>query len=375
MQQTVEQLFSEAGSANPYPFYHRLRERAPVCRTPLGSWLVTRYDDAISLLESKALDHWGQGDGFGDDALSQALRALGPNTAQPCRTTVIAAVSATSKKAELNTIAQRIFDLCAPGTMDAMSGLIHPFTYSATCCLLGIDDTQAQRLSTALAPLDGGYLSCIGGGDETCCNELRRQLASIIGGMRGGLLSQLARWFEERGLTESQLIDMVLLLIYASHHNMQSFLGNALLALSAHPERCAELRNGIAANHIHELLRFDSPLQYLMLVAKDGIEIRGADIRPGEIVMVGIGAANRDPAVFENPDSLNFNRPAYKHLSFGHGPFRCIGAQFAEVQARIFLNVFLSRIGSFRLAAPLKWRQSPIVQRGLHQLNLDLAFI
>jgi cytochrome P450 len=146
-----------------------------------------------------------------------------------------------------------------------------------------------------------------------------------------------------------------------------------MVALLRHPDQLAELRRHpeLIAGAVEELLRYDPPVQWVSRVAGEAIELRGQTLRRGDIVLASVGAANRDPAVFTDPDRLDIRRAENKHLAFGSGIHFCLGASLARMEAQVVIGRLLDRFPNLRLARQkLRWR-SGLTFRGLHALQLE----
>jgi cytochrome P450 len=168
-------------------------------------------------------------------------------------------------------------------------------------------------------------------------------------------------------LSEEELCSMVALLIVAGHETTVSLIGNATLALLTHPEQRAlvERDRSVLPRAVEELIRYDGPVERtLNRWAAVDVELRGQKIRRGESVIVVLGAADRDPERFEEPDELDLaaERDA-RHLGFGRGSHFCLGAPLARLEAEIALGTLLRRLPGLRLAvsqAELRWRPVPL---------------
>ena len=146
-----------------------------------------------------------------------------------------------------------------------------------------------------------------------------------------------------------------------------------MLALLKHPHQMQHLRNhpGLLDAAIDELLRYDSPVQLNGRCAREGVELGGKRIRAGDVVISVIGAANRDPEVFENPDALDIGRREKSHLSFGRGIPYCLGASLAVLEARVAFAALLDRFASIRLATEPRHREAVVV-RGVEHLWIEV---
>jgi cytochrome P450 len=209
-----------------------------------------------------------------------------------------------------------------------------------------------------------------------CQRELIRYFEDMIQARRtephDDLLSALIA-AEEGGsrLDDAELIAMCVLLLFAGHETTTRLIGNGILALVDWPSEFDRLRAepGITPQAVEECLRFDSPVQATGRRATTDMEIRGCHIRAGEFLSPVIGAANRDPAVFEDPNRLNIGRVENRHLSFALGAHFCLGAPLARLEGQIAIG---SIVGAFRHLEPSgdRVRRRNFYMRGLESLPL-----
>jgi len=159
-------------------------------------------------------------------------------------------------------------------------------------------------------------------------------------------------------------------LVFGGHETTVNLLGNGLLALLRDPPALARLAAdpGLIGTAVEELLRFDSPPQFVARTATVELELHGRTIRPGDTVLLGIGAANRDPTVFAEPDRLDLGRSPNPHLAFGLGPHACPGAQLSRIEARLAFPAVLHRFPDLRLAGAPPVRRPTFILRGLERL-------
>ena len=159
------------------------------------------------------------------------------------------------------------------------------------------------------------------------------------------------------GLSEWEIIGFNILLLIAGNETTTNLLGNLLNVLADRPDLWQRLRRQpeLIDAAIEETLRFDSPVQFLMREAKEDVELHGQRIAAGESVIVVMGSANRDKAVFDSPDEYLLDRPRGRHLSFGYGIHFCIGAPLARIEARIAMRALLDASAARRAR---QWRTS-----------------
>jgi cytochrome P450 len=182
---------------------------------------------------------------------------------------------------------------------------------------------------------------------------------------------------EEAGdrLTERELLATCVLLYVAGHETTVNLIGNGLLALLRHPEERRRLHDdpGLLPGAIEELLRYDGPVQRTGRMAARDIEIGGVPIPEGSLVLGLLGAANRDPAHFAEPDRLDLGRVEPRHLGFGSGIHYCLGASLARLETQVAIGTVLRRFPTLTLAVECPtWRPSSTL-RGLEALPVALG--
>jgi cytochrome P450 len=168
-------------------------------------------------------------------------------------------------------------------------------------------------------------------------------------------------------LSDEELLSNCVLLLEAGHETTTNLIGNGLLALLPHPEQLQALQDdpSLVGTAIEELLRYDSPVQITARVATEDLEIGDKRVSAGDMAILVLGAANRDPAQFPNPTTLDLSRRENRHLSFGQGIHYCLGAPLARLEGQIAINTVLCRCPGLALTGePLEWRQA-VSLRGL----------
>lgn len=201
---------------------------------------------------------------------------------------------------------------------------------------------------------------------------LRRALAR---NPRDDLLSKLVTVVEEGDrLSDDELVANTVLLLGAGHETTTNLIGNGLLALMHHPDEMQRLKDdpSLMTAGVEELLRYDNPVQIVWRVAAEDLELGGKRIEKGQFVNLILGAANRDPAYFPEPDRLDLTRDVGRQLGFGLSTHFCVGAPLARLEGEIAINTVLRRMPELRLeGGGLEWQDSPTF-RGL--LSLPVAF-
>jgi cytochrome P450 len=165
-------------------------------------------------------------------------------------------------------------------------------------------------------------------------------------------------------LTQMEILGFFQLLLLAGSETTTNLINNAVISFTENPEADARLRANpeLLPLAIEEVLRYRSPLQWMFRIAKSDVPMGEHVIPAGKRVLAMIGSANRDPAVFDEPDRFIIDRNPNPHLAFGHGIHFCLGSSLARLEARIALGDLLSRTAAIRLASEVPWEPKP----GLH---------
>ncbi len=301
------------------------------------------------MLQSPKCLHWGQDERVFahlppvEKAIATTLYAFSPESNRPYRKQVLHQLAGRSlriDKTSMEQLAEALLsNLKNKQEIDFVRDFAHPFTFGTICRIIGIPEHQRKGFSDLVDRMDGGYLGCIdmetgqNTKEGTLFIQQLRELISIKRKKPGNdLCSILLESSVDEPDQETFLIAMLILLFYAGHQNMMNFFGNALLALHEHPRMQQNFREHPELLHkgVDELIRYDSPLQYIMLIAKEDMDVRDKCITKGSQLLIGVGAANRDPGVFKDPEQLKLDRE-HKHLGYGVGAFRCIGGQIGSI--------------------------------------------
>jgi pimeloyl-[acyl-carrier protein] synthase len=189
------------------------------------------------------------------------------------------------------------------------------------------------------------------------------------------LLSALVERHGGDALTEEELVATVILLIAAGHETTTNLIASGMLLLMGNPDQLDRLRAdpSLAATMVEEILRLEPPVQSTLRIAGEAITDYGRPIEPGQEVMLSLAGGNRDPAVFEAPDTFDIGRSPNRHLAFGLGPHFCIGSPLARLQGQIALLALVDRFPGLHLGADAStpsWRPS-LVFRGLERLIVE----
>jgi cytochrome P450 len=171
-------------------------------------------------------------------------------------------------------------------------------------------------------------------------------------------------------LTEPELLATGILLLVAGHETTVNLLGNGTLALLRQPAELRRLREnpGLIPSAVEELLRYDGPVQRTARVPSEAVTVGGRTIAQGDLVLPFIGAADRDPAQFPDPDVLDIARADNRHIAFGWGIHFCLGAPLARVEGQIAINALLQRLPKLALATDRPEYRQSLTLRGLKAL-------
>ena len=399
---------------DPYPQYRALREADPVHRSPfLDMWVLTRYEDVAQVLRDHRFSadrtKWEsfQRQGGAADPGSpgqrpqggippqvegfdpvRSLLSLDPPDHTRLRTLVTKAFTPRVVE-QLRPQAQAIVDealdrAAALGEMELIEHLAYPLPVAVIAGMLGVprDDWPQFRewsrvLVSSLDPValpDPELIAAVRGAQDALFEYLGGVVAARRREPRDDLISALIA-VEERGdvLNERELLVMLNLLLVAGHETTVNLIGNGVLALLRNPDQLALLRRqpDVIESAVEELLRFDSPVQLTGRIAAEACELGGQQIRPGQLVLTLLGAANRDPLQFADPDRLDLTRSPNQHFSFGRGIHFCLGAPLARLEGRIAIGSLVRRFPELRQAGEAV-RGETITLRGLTRLPLAL---
>ena len=379
---------------DPYPFYAALRERDPVHHSRLvNAWVFTRHADIDAILR----DHRRFSNDPRKGTQSRRQRANMPTEDEftmlfldpPDHKRLRALVNKAFTPKVVNALEPHIRSLLGallddvedPAGFDLMKAVAQPLPVIVIAEMLGVppkDRAQfkvwsAQR-ARVLEPTIEPHERAVA---ETASRALDAYFRPIIKERREApqddIVSALAQAEEEGDrLTERETLNMLRLLLIAGNETTTNLIGNGILALLRHPDQLQRLREdpSLIPAAVDELLRFDSPVQTDLRCALEDCEVNGFPLRPRDNMVLLLGAANRDPEVFENPDRLDVGRDDRSHLSFGRGIHHCLGAPLARLEGRIVLETLLERFSSIGLLDERPHFRNSLVLRGLETLPI-----
>lgn len=384
--------------ANPYPIYRALREQDPVHFSPFGTCLLTRYEDAVSVLRDKrfSVEHRNYvedrpinqlGDAFGPSPserdLSNVMLFIDPPRHTRLRTLVNKAFTPRvieRLRGRIHEVVDELLEgVSGRGSMDVISDFAYPLPVQVICEMLGMPPADQDRIrvwSRKIAPiLDPIVTAEAQAGIEEAADHLDSYWDELIearrADLRDDLLSELIRAEDEgHRLNHDELRSTCNLILIAGHETTMNLIGNGLLALLRHPDQKDKLRERpeLARSAVEELLRYDSPVHLTARSASEPVEVGGARLEKGQLAIIAIGGVNRDPSQFDEPDRLDIERDPNHHIAFSAGAHFCVGATLARLEAQIAFPQLLERLPRIELAVEQPDYRETITLRGLQEL-------
>lgn len=359
--------------------YDALTAAGPVHRVrfPSGTegWLVTGYDAARWVLSDPRFIKGGPGNGPYQDRLPAHVVAATDhhllNFDPPDHTRLRRLLTAAFTRRRSEQLAPRIQELtdslldglerrlAEGGPVDLIAEFAYPLPIAVICELLGIPESDRGDFRAWTAPLVNMTMygfEVYAQAATAMVDYVHELLAHKRAEPGDDLLSALIAVRDEGDrLSEDELTSTVFLLLLAGHETTVNLIANGVRALLMHPDQLAALRAAPerTAAAVEELLRYDGPLQAaLPTMTAEPAQIEGVQVAAGEVVVVSLLAANRDPKRLPGADQLDLTRPETPHLAFGHGIHRCVGAPLAQVEGRIALGSLIRRFDRLELAVP-----------------------
>ena len=385
--------------ANPYPLYHRLRSEDPVHWDPfLHAWVVTRYADVITVFQRFLANR---------TPTPEQLTALGLSALTPLaqvmvrqmlfldppdhgRVRGLAAKAFTPRRVEV--LRSHIQDITASlldavlargtGRMDVIADLAYPLPAIVTAELLGVPTSDWKQLTT----WSGDFAQVLGNFQHNPDHASRvlRSLEEMLSYFRAavreqrdhprdGLISALLNAeIDGDRLTEEEVVANVIVTMVGGQETTTNLIGNGILTLLRKPDQLELLRADLSLvpSAVEELLRYESPSQQTARLAPDDVMLGGKVIRKRQAVIAVMGAANRDPERFPDPDRLDLTRQDNRHVAFAWAGHFCFGAPLARIEGQTAFETVLKRMPNLQLApGPVTWREN-LGLRGLTALHV-----
>ena len=400
-QALLVQLLDPSNRANPYPAYSHIRERGPLQLPDMTLNVFSTFRDCDEVLRhpSSASDRLKSTAAQRQIAEGADIRPFGPPgflfLDPPDHTRLRKLVSKAFAPKVVKALEPDIAalvdslldDVAAAGRFEAVNDLAHPLPVAVICRLLGVpieDEPQFSRASALLAAaLDP--VSSFTGQVRQDVDEmfqaglwLRGYLRDLIARRRrdpGEDLMSALITVEESGdqLTEEEIVATCNLLLIAGHETTVNLIANAILAMLRRPAQWSALvaEPQRVSAVVEETLRYDPPVQLVGRIAGQDMTIGGADVPKGDVMMLLLAAAHRDPAAFDRPDEFDPDRDTIRHLGFGKGPHFCLGAPLARVEAAVALTKVTERFPQARLAGEPQYKPN-LTLRGMASLDVEI---
>ena len=394
--------FLPSFQSDPYPQYVALRAADPVhFSLALQAWVLTAYEDCALVLRDDETFSSSSNTASGQlaEVLQQQRREfpLGEtptvlNSDPPVHTRLRGLLNRAFTPRAIEGLRPRIEEIAASlladaagpnGRFDVAGGFAQPLPIIVIAELLGVppeDRDRFKRWSVAIArTTDVLNTPAILDAAREATRELIAYMDEVVAQRReapgADILTALAAAEEEgERLSHDELLAFSILLLLAGHETTSNLIGNGLLALAARPELVARLRAepSLLPSAIEELLRYDSSVQGVVRFARRRTELGGRTIEQGAALLPMVGAANRDPTQFSDPDDLDLARSPNRHLAFGRGIHFCLGAPLARLEGEIAFAALLNRFPELRVAEDGVERSGTLLLRGVGRLELEV---
>ena len=380
---------------DPYPFYRRLRENDPVHQSPqvAGSWILTRYRDVVSVLKDPRFARGYMSQFFrmayGDGPASQTFSRWMVFRDPPVQTKLHALIMKAFTPKFIEALRPRIqayvdellVSLAGRETFDLLEDFAWPLPVLVICDMLGVPSEEIELfkawskvLARAVDPVPAPEIQAVA--DEVV-SDMSAYFEKLIVAREKNPVDDLMSGLvhaeiDGERLSRDDLIANCILLFAAGHETTVNLIGSGMLALLERPDQLAKLRGNpmLLPSAVEECLRWDPPVQMTGRAAIEDVEIGGKTIKAGERMFAVLGAANRDPEVFTDPDTFDITRAPNRHLSFSSGIHFCVGAQLARAEGQIAIGTLVRRVPRLALVhaeGPRHWRDMMIL-RGLESL-------
>ena len=366
-------------AADPYPGYHRLRASDPVYFSPaLRGWILTRHTDVVAVLSDprfsvdrrqstvfRRLNAFGSLAPEFAEAITRNLLMLDPPDHTRLRRLVSRAFTprmVERLRGRVESLVDELLDAQRSArSMDLIRDFAYPLPVTVIAEMLGVPIANRDRfkswsddLVTLLDPLQAtnGLEPA-----QRAYFELRDYFRGVFADRRRHPREDLVSALvvdDEQGdaLTEPELVSLAMLILGAGHETTTNLIGNAAFALLRNQGERARLQQNpsLINSAVEEFLRYDSPIQTTDRVATEDCRIDGRQVRKGQLVGLVLGAANRDPEQFPDPDRLDISRTPNRHLAFGSGTHQCAGMHLARLEGHVAISRFLARFPGYAAA-------------------------
>jgi len=395
---SLYRLLDPSVVVDPYPLYCRLQTDDPVHWDHyLRAWVVSRYTDVLTVLQRCSAQRQPSPEQLTALGLSELnpvaqvlvrqMLFLDPPAHTRVRTLAAAAFTparVAALRAHIQEITDGLIDAVLPaGRMDVIADLADALPATVTAELMGVpveDREQLKTWSKDFSEMLGNFqhnpgratlmLSTVDDMTSYFKAQIREQRSTPREGVLHALMT--AEVDGDR-LSEEEVIANAIITMTGGQETTTNLIGNGLLSLLRHPDELERLRADLSLlpSAVEELLRYESPIQYTARLASADLELGGTVVRKRQAIIAVLGAANRDPERFADPDRLDLSRQDNRHLAFGWAAHFCFGAPLARVEAQVALATLLRRLKHLALdPVPLVWRRNAGF-RGLETLPVS----
>ncbi len=384
--------FTDSALADPYGQYAAFRAADPVhWSEKLGAWVLFRYEDVAAVFRDDirfSADRRRAARAPRADPEATGTAPLRIVSSDPPQSLVVRAILNAALVPRVRALGPRV-EAIVDELVAALAGrndadLVAEFAYALPIRVIAdlLDVPEAERprfqqLSRTIARgMDRFY------GTDDVASGLREIGAYFLGLVTertdtpGDDLVRRVLHADHQGdrLTPLEVAALCTALVFGGHETTANLIANGVLALLRHPTELERLRDdpSLVVSAVEELLRYDSPPQFISRVVAEDCTLAGKTLRAGDSVLVGIGAANRDPDAFAEPDRLDVARTPNAHVAFGLGTHFCPGAQLTRMEARAAIPALLARFPRLALGGEPLWRRT-VILRGLERLPVRLG--
>lgn len=373
--------FLRENMLDPYPMYKELRENDPIHQSRTGEWVITRYEDAKAILKDDrfivgnraewlskaATQHMDKWESFAViiDALRSFLVFKNPPDHALLRKFIMQAWNSREVDQIINENIEKLFSTIDPSHFDVVSQLATPLPAMTMARIFGLptsdyqylEDLSHKMIQSLDLYLTFRQIKKMEDATKAFIAYFEKHAAIKLAKPDDGLLSRLIQLNKEsKTIPHHELIANCFFLFISGEETTAGLIELGLYHLITNNK----LNPGIqdtANTAIEEILRYDSPLQIVVRIASEDVELGKQKIVAGSAVTICLGAANRDPEKFQQPNELLLSRTPNHHLSFGSGVHRCLGDWLAKKEFELLLN-YLGRYDSFKIAKEPVWKEN-----------------
>jgi cytochrome P450 len=376
-------LYNPAIIEDPYPHYAVWREDTPVLLdSHTGHWIISRHADVVDALKNHSLYSSAA---FANSGQSVALPLLSDDPPRHTQLRALVNRAFTSRtlkdmEPEVGRLSNQMVNDVKPGSaVDIASLFTIPLPVAIISAMMGIPFSKGEDFKRWSDALTG--TSEVENLEDRMPDimEMAAFFSALIPERRANpgtdLVSSVANAeVDGEHMSDEDIAGFCMLLLIAGNETTTNLLSNLLRHCVAHPQLWQALRNdrSLVEPAIEEILRFDSPVQFVLRQLTQDLVLHGVTMREGDIVTLLTGSANRDPQAHERADEFQLERPKNSHLAFGHGIHFCIGAPLGRVEAKFGLNALLDKFSTVQAADQPNQRTHSPMLRGFHNLWLKL---